>query len=280
MKKWIAEALALILSFSSQNMLHGSETHFPKAGKEIVQQVEEAYSKGGYDIFLSELHEQFQNAGKAGALRGVFESAKAAMQKTPEQIEETRQKYRAEIKQLNQERNQRLLDVIAENPGLSIVQRVDSVAFFSLPEEQSTLLSELENLKFHIPETAEGTIENKISALETEYYIKSLLLDVGSHNAKTNSDTTMKKIALTLQKLDKMEDAAKEKKDHIWLEKVQKAKPAFLAEKAYRIDLNVLNDLATGKIAAENSVEEKVKEIMMEYQQQKQTVLPSEIVQK
>lgn len=280
MKKWIAEALALIISFSSQSVLHGSETHFPKAGKEIVQQVEESYVKGDYDIFLSELHEQFQNAGKAGALRGIFESAKVSMQKTPEQIEETRQKYATKIKQLNQERNQRLLDAIAENSNLAIVQRVDSVAFFSPSEKQSTLLSELENLKFHIPETAEGTTENKISALETEYYIKSLLLDVGSHHGKTNSDTTKQKIALTLQKFDKMEDAAKKNKDTNWLEKVQKAKPAFLAEKAYRIDLDVLNDLAIGKIAAENSVEEKVKEIMMEYLQQKQTVLPSEIVQK
>ncbi|NGX60210.1 MAG: hypothetical protein KR126chlam3_01379 [Chlamydiae bacterium] len=266
MKKWIVEFLALIISMSSQNVLHGAEDHLPPVGVEIVQLVEDAYQKGDYNNFLNKLHEQYQNAGKAGALRGIFESAKAAMQITPEKITENRQRYRAGIRGQNQDRNQRLLDAIAANPSLAIVQRIDSIAFFSQSEEESAALIELENLKFHIPETEESTIENQISALETEYYIKSLLLDVGSHHGKTNTDTTNKKIAITLEKLDKMEDAAKKNQNIIWLEKVRNARAAFLSEKAYRIDLNTLNELASGKIAAENSVEEKVKEIMMDYQ--------------
>jgi len=280
MKKWIAEALALLLSVSTQTALYGAETTTPQSGKEIVRAAESSYSKGEYSTFLAKMHEQYQNAGKAGALRGIFESAKSAMQITPEQIEQSREKYRNEIKKLNQERNQRLLEAIADNPSLSIVQRVDSIAFFSQSDEESKLLSELENLKFHIPETAEGTIENKISALETEYYIKNLLLDVANHVGKTNIDQTEKRIALALEKLGKMEQAAKENKAPNWEEKIQKVRAAFLADKAYRMDLAILNDLAEGNVAAENSVEEKVKQIMMEYQQQKQQVLPSEIAKR
>jgi len=249
MKKWIAEALALLLSVSTQTALYGAETTTPQSGKEIVRAAENSYSKGEYNTFLAKMHEQYQNAGKAGALRGIFESAKSAMQITPEQIEQSREKYRNEIKKLNQERNQRLLEAIAENPSLSIVQRVDSIAFFSQSDEESKLLSELENLKFHIPETAEGTIENKISAIETEYYIKNLLLDVANHVGKTNIDQTEKRIALALEKLGKMEQAAKENKAPNWEEKIQKARVAFLADKAYRMDLATLNDLAEGNVA-------------------------------
>ncbi|MDN3506565.1 MAG: hypothetical protein P0S96_04985 [Simkaniaceae bacterium] len=278
MKKWIAEALALLLSVSTQTGLYGADVAQPQTGKEIIQHAEKAYSRGDYSTFLEQMHEQYQNAGKAGALRGIFESAKSAMNITPEQIEKTKDKYRTEIKKLNQQRNQKLLDAIAENPSLAIVQRVDSIAFFSQSDEESKLLSELENLKFHIPETAEGTIDNIISSLETEYYIKNLLLDASNHISKTSTDQTEKRVALALEKLSKMERAAKEKSDKNWEEKIQKVRTAFLADRAYRMDLATLNDLAEGKVAAENSIEEKVKQIMMEYQQQKQQILPTEIV--
>lgn len=276
MKKWIAEALVFALSISSQAALHGeTDSHFPESGKQIVQEVETAYYRGEYDSFLSSLHEQYQNAGKAGALRGVFESAKNAIKASPENVEEAIAKSKEKIKKLDKERNQRLLDAIAENPDLAIVQRVDAVAFHSLDDEDTTLMRDLEALKFHIPETAEGTLENKVSALETEYYIKSLLLDIAAHHGKLVTDNTKKKIALVLEKLSKMENAAKEISSVEWKEKFAKAKKAFLAEKAYQVDLNTLNELATGNIVAENSVEQKVKEIMMEYQQQKQGITPS-----
>lgn len=267
MSKWIAELLALALSFSAQNALHGEEVSSP--GKTIVMETKERYQSGEYAQFLSQMHEQYQNAGQAGALRGVFESAKSAMKDRPS-------KAKTIAKEQNQERNQRLLKAAEENPDLEIVKRIDSVVFFTPTRESQKLLGELEELKFHIPETAEPTLENKISALETEYYIKSLLLDVASHHGKTGSDLTEKKVALQLEKFDKMELAAKEAGDFSWKKNLAKTRDAFLAESTYKADLSALNALAAGSIVAENPVEEKVKEIMMEYR----TQTPSEVANK
>ncbi len=267
--KWIAEILAIAICTSSITPLHGEEAQLPSAGKQIVIEAETAYQKGEYDTFLEQLHEQYQNAGKAGALRGVFESAKATIK--PRSSPEN---YKAQVKELEKKRNERLLEAIEENPDAAIAKKVDSVIFFTLPEEFNNVLSELDSLKYKLPEDTKGSIENKVSALETEYYIKSLLLDIASHRSNSDPDQlAKKKIALSLEKLDKMESAAKEADDIIWIKKIQIAKAAYRADKAYRIDLSVLQSLAVGRINPENAVEKSVKQIMMDYLEQKRVSL-------
>lgn len=272
LKKWIAEVIALALSFGTQATLEGGQ--IPQTGNQIVQQMDEAYQKGEYDAFLRALHSHYETAGKAGALRGIFESAKKAMQKTHHEILSGLKLKRHEIAKLSKERNQRLLQAVSENPDLDIVQKVDSVVFSSLTDEQDDILAELEALKFEIPETAQATIENKISAIETEYYIKSLLLDIGDHMTKVEiQDLEKKKIILGLAKLDKMSEAANEYGEKNWAKKIEKAKDAYRAQKAFSIDYEVLKNLAHGKLNPQNPVEEKVKEIMMDYLNQREQTL-------
>lgn len=272
LKKWIGEILALALSIGSQATLEGKE--HPKAGSQIVQEVDQSYQKGEYDAFLKTLHEQYETAGKAGALRGIFESAKSAMHKTHHDILTGIKLNRHEIAKLEKERNQRLLQAVSENPDLDIVQKVDTVVFTSLTDEQEDILTELEALKFEIPKTAQATMENKISALETEYYVKSLLLDVGDHMSKEQiQDLERKKLILQLAKLDKMHEAAQEYADPIWVKKIEKAKAAYRVQSGYKVDYAILQHLARGKVVPQNDVEEKVKEIMMEYLSKREVVL-------
>ncbi|NGX38485.1 MAG: hypothetical protein K1000chlam2_01659 [Chlamydiae bacterium] len=270
LKKWIAEILALAISASSLTPLQGQTTQLPSTGNVIIQEVETTYRKGEYDNFLEQIHEQFQSAGKAGVLRGIFESAKTAMKSHPLPLNET---MLLGIRQLDKVRNQRLLDAISENPELEIVNKIDSIVFNSPSLEHTLVLSELDSLKYHMPEDAKGTIENKISSLETEYYIKSLLLEAAAHHSKSISeDFHKKKIALVFEKLDKMQAAAKDSRDPNWQEKIEKAQAAYRTQKAFNMDFEVLKALAIGKVAPENSVEEKVKEIMMDYLQQKDEI--------
>lgn len=273
MKKWIAEILILLMSITSQSYLHGNEKNVPRSGKEIVIEAETSFSVGQYDKFLKQVHQEYQKAGKAGTLRAVYHNAKAALTASPEAKQAMRENYRSKIKLLNEQRNQKLLEAIGENPDLAIVKRVDSIAFHTQPDEDLDLLEEFDSLKLQVPSDAKATIENKVTALEVEYYIKTLLLEAGAHHKKTNADLTKKKIVLHLEKYKKMKDAAEQIDEGEWVQKIQRLRKAYLTDRAYKIDLIALNDLATGKIAVENSVEQKVKEIMMEYLQQKQTLI-------
>lgn len=274
MKKWIAEVIILILSLTSKTYLHGLEvSSVPRSGKEIIRDVETSYSLGQYDSFFMQMHQQYQMAGKAGIFRGIYNPAKAARQSSAQKLPKARENYRNKIKQLNEQRNQKLLEAIAENPDLAIVKRVDNVAFYNEIDDDLDLLDEFDALKLQVPQHAKATIDNKIAALEVEYYIKSLLLDAGAHHKKTNSDLTKKKIALHLDKFKKMKETAQNYGEWNVLKKVERVQKVYLADQAYKIDLAALNELAIGKVDAQNTVEQKVKEIMMDYQQQKQSII-------
>lgn len=269
LKKWIAAVLAVALCAGAVPPLGAEENRIPAAGKQMIVEVEASYQKGDYDVFLEQLHEQYQRAGKAGVLRGVFESAKAAL---PQDTEESRKAYRAQMAELDKERNKRLLEATTDSKETAISQKVAEIASFNLPSEHAEILAELDSLKYKVPKTAEATVQNKISALEIEYYIKSLLLDIAGHKSGSSpEELNKKKIALVLKKLDTMEAVAKEFNDEIWIKKIEIAKGAYRADKAYRMDLDVLNSLAVGKIDPENPVEEKVKGIMIDFLSQRST---------
>lgn len=263
-KKWLAELLALVISSSAITPLDASIPLTP--GKQIVQEVEAAYIKGEYDPFLTQLHQEYERAGKAGVLRGVFESSKKGAKTVPPK----------DIS-FNSGHNKKLLEAIEENPSSAIAKKVDSVIFYSMPEDKKQILAELSQLNFRQIEPAEGTIEHKMAGIETEYYIKSLLLEIASsHNTNPSPELPKKKIALSLDKLEKMHDAAKEKTDQNWIKKIELAKEANRLERAFRADLDTLYKLGQGKLDPQNSVEQKVQQIMMDYLTNPQ--LPGEVV--
>ncbi|NGX39004.1 MAG: hypothetical protein KR126chlam1_00322 [Chlamydiae bacterium] len=269
-KKWIAEFLAVVISLSSMTPLGASDILLPSHGREIVAQTEVAYQRGDYDLFLEQLHEQYENAGEAGALRGVFESAKAAFAAAEEKGTANFTEQRKRVQILSKQRNEALREAVANSPEREIAQKVHTITAFSLSKNQKEVLDELDQLKLHVPDNADGVIQNKISALETEYYIKSLLLDIAGSRSGSDAETLQKKkIALNLEKLDKMEEAAKGAGDVKWAAKIGSARIASSADHAYKIDLNSLNELADGKVDPKNSVEEKVKDVMISYQQKR-----------
>ena len=67
MKKWIAETLALVISLTALTPIEAAENTLPSHGHELITSVESSYKLGNYDGFFSDLHKQFESAGKAGA---------------------------------------------------------------------------------------------------------------------------------------------------------------------------------------------------------------------
>lgn len=268
LRKWIAKGLAIALCTGAIAPLSGEETPYSYSGQQIITEVEASYQKGEYEIFLEQLHEQYQRAGKAGVLRGVFESAKAVMPVSA--TVQDQKEYRSELSKIDRERNQQLLEAIGDNKNSPIGHKIEEIASYKISQDQIDVLAELDTLKYQVPKDAKATMDNKIAALEIEYYIKSLLLDVASTKSGSSSEElNKKKIALTLKKLDLMEAAAQEYNDEIWMKKIALAKEGFRADKAYKMDVEVLKELAAGNIDPENPVEEKVKGIMIDFLSQR-----------
>lgn len=272
MSKWIAEALALVLSMGAITPLHGeAEAEYPM-GQKIVLEVEKSFRKGKYDTFLSQLDEQYQRAGKIGALRGVYQNAKKGM---PSKVlsNMTTQDHKDQIQLLNDDLKKRLVNAIAEDGDSAIAKKVDAVVYFSLDPQSRDLLAELDLLKYSIPEETESTLENKISFLQTEYYLKSLLLNVAHAKSQTAPEELLKrKIALELQKFEEMEDVVKAEGHALWLKKIQKAKQAYRLCLAYQIDYDTLKTLVP-----KTETEKKVKAVMDEHLKKKATYFKTRI---
>lgn len=264
MKKYLAEILALLLSMNAITPLEGNENHLPRMGQEIVSQVEAEYKQGKYSNFLNQLHGQYQSAGKIGAIRGLFQTAKKG---ADDDVIESLDKKQAELDQI---RNQRLMEAIAENPNSEIAKKIQSIISLSERLPKFKILRELEQLKYQGATESTNPLESKISAIETEYYLKSLLLDIAGLRSDTSiEERYKKKIVLSLEKFQKIEAIVNASKDSAWKEKLRKMKKAHHDYLALCIDLETLNDLAKGKIDAHNPTEEKVKEIMMDFLKQK-----------
>ena len=178
--------------------------------------------------------------------------------------------YRSELAQLDQERNKQLLEAVGDNKDSAIGNKIEEISSYKISQEQMEVLAELDTLKYQVPQDAKATMDNKIAALEIEYYIKALLLDIASQKSGSSAEElNKKKIALVLKKLDLMEAAAQEYHDEIWMKKIALAKEGFRADKAYKMDVAVLKELAAGNIDPENPVEEKVKGIMIDFLSQR-----------
>lgn len=249
MKKILPKLLALLLSLNAITSLEGND--FLSAGQVAVVEVEGEYQKGKYKNFLDQLHVLYQTAGKVGVIRGVFQNATKTVQKNKE------------LDTLSTFETKRLVEAAALSEDIKLSKKIQSVVFFSQHPEKMDLFKELDQLKYKMPQNVVYTLEDKISAIETEYYIKSLLLDV----AHLRSDISVeerykKKIVLSLEKFHKMETLVNASDNFIWKEKLQKIKDIYHDYLAFRIDLKSLNDLASGKVQPHNDSEEKVKEIL------------------
>jgi len=256
--------LGVVLGSAIESALKAPTT-YPVAGKQVFGEVETAYQRGEYDKFLRALDEQYRRAGQAGALRGVFETARTVLQDKAQEFQEAQKE---KIAKLDKDRNRRLLEAVELLPNSAIAKTVDQVVFFKLAPQFQDVLSELASLKYVLPKEG-GGIAEQISALETEYMIKSHLLHIGNHLSESSKeDLGKKKIALSLEKLSRMKTIAREGKDPVWEEKIATAQLAFRIRNAFQWDLQTLRSLGEGELSAKNPVEENVQQIMMEYLQQ------------
>lgn len=207
------------------------------SGKEMICQGKECYDRGDYKAFIAELNAEFERAGKAGLLKGMFEKMKNANGKNSS----------SDLEHLRK-RNQRLLELCAEHPDLEICKRIDRVVFFSLTQEQKEALQAIESLRYKLPVgKIPSSLEEKLSLIETEFYMKAALLEIAFDKSKPDLQTRIKKQeALALEKFAKMQRAIKE--DPIWTERIALARKATEECLANQFDWQILKDLASGKL--------------------------------
>lgn len=248
----------LCLGLATTGLLADQET--PKLNSPAVQIVKEAeagYQSGKYKHFLEAVQVEFERAGNTGLVGQAHKALKGSSAKFDEVSKKS--------DQLMAERNQKLLVAVEGHDDLAITEKVKSIAAYAPAKEEGAALKYIEKLIYKTPTSKEMDLEEKIAAIEFEYFAKTSFLGLAlgqKEGKKLNED---KRIALQLEKLDKMEKAVAASADETWKKRIQLARQGFEAHYIHQLEMAYFKDLAIGVVQPQNDVEGKVKEIMIDY---------------
>jgi hypothetical protein len=238
MKKWIL--ILLMLATASSLLLHADSNPY-------LKDIEKSHQAGEYNKFLKSLDEEYKKAGKAGVLSAVF----AEMKKW-------RAAGDAELFQ-----DFRVKEICQDHSDAEVCKKIETIASLSLSDRQMEAVKFFHSLKGKKVDQDLHNPENRLAAIQTEYEIKMTLLRLALARKEPKALLDpKKKIVITLEKFKKMEEAAAKFEDPKWSQLVQDAKEAFIHSYEARSEFAYLKDLASGKIAPKDPVEEKLKTVV------------------
>jgi TolA-binding protein len=226
-------------------------------GKERVAKIRAAYEKGQYDEFLAKMDREY----KAGDLDGLIQMRQ---REVPVAFQE---KWEQQFLDLQKQKNRDLMNVVSDKDDSIFAEKVRSLAANISTPEQEKGISKLHSLLLMAPKTGANEDENKLIDIDLEYEYKLL------HAALPTDDVSPEErsdyqIALRMEKMDQMKEAAKYFQDHSLKTAVGLAAANLDLRLARNLDGADLNALAKGKVKPSTQLEESVYLILSSYQEQ------------
>lgn len=229
-----------------------------RLGKERISLIRAAYEKGEYDSFLKEMDDSYQ----ATDLSGLIQMRQGHV---PVEFQE---KWEQKLLELQKERNQQLAAIIGDTDNSEFAGRVRSATINPLTPEQEKAFSRLNAFIAMAPNTGANADENKLIDIDLEYEYKTLHADLPeAKGANLSADERQAfNIALRMEKMDKMKEAAKSFQDLSLKQTVGMASDTLDAMLARNLDGAYLNGLLRNKAKPANETEEKAFAILSLYQ--------------
>jgi hypothetical protein len=225
-------------------------------GKEAILTIREDYSRGAYGKVLKELDDFYLDLATNKKLN-EFSEMRSGL--TPVLGE-----WESRATTLQNERNQKLLDAVADEKRTPFVEKILTAATTTADEGHQKAIDRIASLRALAPGQGKNADENRLIDLDLEYEVKSLHLDLPGKPALEKRE---KLVALKMETLTKMVDAAKKFKDASLKEAVNQYAENFDARLSQSWDAADLNALANGKKKPSNALEEKVSAILILYQE-------------
>jgi hypothetical protein len=229
-----------------------------KLGKETVASIRAAYEKGEYDSFLQEMNASYEHALAENGLESLIQMRQ---KEVPADFQEA---WEQKFSDLQKQKNKDLLAVVSDRDDSVFASKVRSVAANLSTAEQEKAISRLNTFVTMAPNAGKNDDENRLIAIDVEYEYK--LLHAGRPD--NSSSTQEQQIALRMEKMKRMVEAAKTFQDHGLKQAVGLAAANFDARLARNLDGADLNAFVKGKVKPANEWEEKVSGILSSYQGQ------------
>lgn len=224
-------------------------------GSDIVSQVRSSYEKGEYSEFLSEMDASFSGADLSGLIQ-------MRQKQIPIEFQE---EWERQFLELQKEKSSELLSAVSDNDDSMFAEKVRSLAANLLSPEQEKALSKLNSFISMAPGTGANADENALIDIDLEYEYKLLHAELPASDISPQERKALA-LALRMEKMDQMVEAAKSFQDHSLKEAVSIAAASFDARLARNLDGADLNAWAKGKAKPSSGTEETIYSILSLYQ--------------
>ncbi len=245
----------------------------PETGSEVMTLLRADYAKGVFNSFLDELEGDYKELKKNGRLEEFAE-----MRQTPEadaQLKNLASHYETLAKTLLQQRNVELKELCKGQEAGLAYKRVQS-ATTELDALRQDAMRYLSNLRFITPEQAANSDERKLVEIDLAYEFKLVHLDA-QRLSGDDADLDQKQVVLGMDKLAKMQDAAKGFSDLDLKKKVDLAAEGFDSLQAKGWDMRQL--VAASKKPS-GDLERKIGSILTSYNSKKDDLYQKEFLAK
>jgi hypothetical protein len=228
-------------------------------GQEVVQAVRGDVQAGRYASFFQEMEQSYEAAKKENQLEGLIEIRKSAGAPN--------EQFLLEYNQIQSQKNKALLSLVASDDKTVLADKVRS-ATTPLTAEETAALDRLAPLRVQAPGTGANSDVNQLIDIDLKSAYKSIHLDSLVAGGQSIPDLREKHLALEMERMDQMSQAALKFQDKELKQSVEVASRHFDTRLAKHYDQSDLQALAKGKIKPSSITEEKIASILLHAQDQ------------
>lgn len=277
MKKFLLIPL-LMGSFTFASTEEVSENPSPQFQSEqkLIDEVLTDYREGRYSSFLKKMDRTYQEGNKKWEYNSVLEERKKLSTMVQDYGREKADDFKTKMHALMEAQDRELANVCINHPDEKFSREVRDMVFFSPSPEEQDSLDYLHELSYKFKGDGKTPLENKLIAIDTEFWLKDLSLGVAKAQNKVDTETFQKQhIVLQMEKLSKMREACEaDEFGDIKTQALVKGACALMPKvHASAVTRQHLMALGQGKIEPRTETEKEMQAVIAKYLEKEQALI-------
>ncbi|MDJ0651714.1 MAG: hypothetical protein QNJ27_01695 [Simkaniaceae bacterium] len=235
--------------------------------QKMIDEVLYDYHAGKYNNFLKKVDDEHREAEKKWKNNDLLEQRKKLSSMIHDYGIDKADAFKQKIAALHHARDQELIEIALNHPNERISREVRDMIFFCPSKHEEESIAFIHNLGTKFKGDGVTPIENKLIQIDTEFWLKSLSLEIASTQNKMDEETFQKRyLVLQIEKIKQMSEACKgdlvEGKIKSLVDTASTVLPKVYASASTRKHLTALGK---DKTAPQTPAEKELQAIMVKY---------------
>lgn len=242
--------------------------------QKLIDEVLADYHAGIYNNFLKKSDADYQEAEKKWKNNDLLEQRKKLSTMVHDYGVDKTDDFKKQVAILHEAQDRELVEICLNHPNERFSREVRDMIFFSPSKHEEESIEFIHSLSLKFKGDGSTPIENKLINIDTEFWLKSLSLEIAKAQSKMDDETFQKQyIVLQLEKIKQMNAACQgdlvDVKIKSYIDTASSVLPKVHASASTRKHLTALG---RGKIAPQNPLEQEMQVVMAKYLQKEEAL--------